>query len=584
MNKVKDQEQVPFQVAIVGFGPKGLYALERIIAELQHINCSKPLKIHLFNRTSFFGSGDVYRSDQPLSLLMNYSNHNIQFKHQKAPFLKTNTFQDFLPWLAENTNQKTEKLQYKYAPRAVVGSFLEYCFQSLLKLLPQHVEIKTHIASVIDVIPIKEKYEIVTQGGKNPPIKVDNILFTTGHFWNRQQIKPSKKTSSYIDFIYPVTKQFSGIPSTATVGIKGMGLTFIDAVLALTENTNSLSDSASVKNMCKIIPFSRSGVPMIPRTGEPDRDRELKFFTEQKLSPFINGKKTDFEKDLLPLLKQEYTYAYYETAFKINGFSIEDFENYTDLEKQITLFHQTHPEVEKWNWDKVFFPFSALKELTHDHVCDYIEQMCKEASLGKGTSPLMEAIAVWRKVSPLFNKIYSFGGLTAESQEKFDRYYFGVFNRLSYGPPVENMDKILTLVRNKTIDFSYARSPEIETLEGEKAYKIVNPTSSTTIDFLINATIPRAAGKKEKAGLYKNLVQRELVTEFVNTSKGKYCTGSVNINKKGNVLDVNGRVQPNLSCYGTPTEGITFDNDTLSNSRNNFSEYWAKSIIKQIAN
>lgn len=209
--------------------------------------------------------------------------------------------------------------------------------------------------------------------------------------------------------------------------------------------------------------------------------------------------------------------------------------------------------------------------------------MCKEASLEKGSSPLMEALAVWRKVSPLFNKIYSFGGLTAESQEKFDQYYFGVFNRLSYGPPIENLHKILTLAKNKVIDFSYARSPEIETLKDDKAYKIVNQTSSTTIDFLINATIPRAASKKEKEGLFKNLVKRELVTEFINTSQGKYLTGSVHIDKKGNVLDVNGGIQPNLSCYGTPTEGITFDNDTLSNSRNNFSEYWAKSIIKQIA-
>jgi len=268
--------QVPFQVAIVGFGPKGLYALERIIAEIQHTKINRPLKIHLFNKTSFFGSGDVYRSDQPLSLLMNYSNHNIQFKNKNTPSLKTEDFLDFLPWLAEKTNQKTEELQYKYAPRAVVGSFLEYCFQSLLKLLPEHVEVQTHIASVIDVISIKEKYEIVTQEGKPTPIKVDNILFTTGHFWNRQQIKPSKSFFSYIDFIYPVTQQFSGIPRTATVGIKGFGLTFIDAVLALTENINPLSDSALAKNTFKIFPFSRSGVPMIPRTGEPDLDREKK--------------------------------------------------------------------------------------------------------------------------------------------------------------------------------------------------------------------------------------------------------------------------------------------------------------------
>jgi hypothetical protein len=30
--------------------------------------------------------------------------------------------------------------------------------------------------------------------------------------------------------------------------------------------------------------------------------------------------------------------------------------------------------------------------------------------------------------------------------------------------------------------------------------------------------------------------------------------------------------------YGTPTEGVTFDNDTLSRKRNNFASHWAQDI------
>lgn len=101
---------------------------------------------------------------------------------------------------------------------------------------------------------------------------------------------------------------------------------------------------------------------------------------------------------------------------------------------------------------------------------------------------------------------------------------------------------------------------------------------------MINATIPRAAGKNEKQGLFKNLMERQLLAEFKNTFRGNYFTGAIHITPQGNVIDAKGEVQQNLSCYGTPTEGITFDNDTLSNSRNNFSEYWAAAIIQQLTN
>lgn len=38
-----------------------------------------------------------------------------------------------------------------------------------------------------------------------------------------------------------------------------------------------------------------------------------------------------------------------------------------------------------------------------------------------------------------------------------------------------------------------------------------------------------------------------------------------------------------IAVTGTPTEGITFDNDTLSRNRNSFVDGWAEYISKEYA-
>ena len=46
-------------VAIVGMGPRGLFAFERLAAHLRFLPLGRPVEIHLFNRTPYFGAGEM---------------------------------------------------------------------------------------------------------------------------------------------------------------------------------------------------------------------------------------------------------------------------------------------------------------------------------------------------------------------------------------------------------------------------------------------------------------------------------------------------------------------------------------------
>jgi hypothetical protein len=108
------------------------------------------------------------------------------------------------------------------------------------------------------------------------------------------------------------------IPAGAKVAMQGIGLTFIDAVLELTEGRGgrferaadgTLSYKASGKEPKVIIPFSRTGLPMTPKSHDlPAFDRPLTFFTHSAVAALrkqANDGKLDLEEDLWPLFELE---------------------------------------------------------------------------------------------------------------------------------------------------------------------------------------------------------------------------------------------------------------------------------------
>ncbi|WP_036155527.1 FAD/NAD(P)-binding protein [Maribacter forsetii] len=582
-----------YKVGIIGFGPKGFYGFERLIAYLNEADILNDIQIHIFNTTEFVASGDVYRTDQPEYLIMNYANRNINSWVLQEPFSIASATPDFITWLTAKGH--TNAAPGKYAPRAVVGSYLVDCYRLLLEQLPKNIKVITHIGTVTNMIKKNHKYQVFyTEGkrGAQEAVVCNKVLFTTGHHSFKTQKNQSDISDNKIDFIYPTNEKLKHISSPSLVAIKGFGLTAIDAILALTEGRggnfekNDIGDLkyvSSGREPHKIYPFSRTGLPMIPRNGSPMSETELHFFTKEIIAELKQDRSISFNCSLLPLIKNEFYFAYYNVLFNNYGHQFYFDEDFTVIEKQVKYFHEDYPDAPVFNWETIVNPFKEKSVLSTDEIQNYMQYLIDEVKNGEEKSPLMSAVATWRKISPIFNELYSFGGLDAVSHREFDSYYFGLFNRLSYGPPVKNVQKMLALCKAGFLDFTYAKSATISIDDFDSNFSLYMENGQRTeINYFVNATISRAKEGGFKNELYQNLLKNGLIREFENKSKTSYKPGCIEINKAGNAIDVNGHVNHDISFYGTPTEGITFDNDTLSRTRNDFASVWAKYVCGAI--
>ncbi|MEJ5928471.1 FAD/NAD(P)-binding protein [Corynebacterium sp. H128] len=176
------------RIAIVGAGPRGLWAVEELI----NLAWQRDLELHI---TVFDGGGvKAYDPAQPDYWLMNVS----------AAVVETTTLGSFN---AHTANTQT------YPPRAAVGKFLADSWDALP--VPERCTL-THLAQ-----------EVADPGALTA--EFDQVLEVTGHAgsWADALTGPD------VLRVYP-HGSLDRIPAGSTVAIRGTSLTFIDAVLDLT--------------------------------------------------------------------------------------------------------------------------------------------------------------------------------------------------------------------------------------------------------------------------------------------------------------------------------------------------------------
>ncbi|MBA3986102.1 MAG: hypothetical protein H0X63_05920, partial [Flavobacteriales bacterium] len=405
----------------------------------------------------------------------------------------------------------------------------------------------------------------------------------TGH----QRHKETVQKHHRIPFIYPVNEKLKTIQASHTVAVKGMGLTFIDAILALTEGRGGTFEKTedgklryhpSSNEPKAIFPFSKSGLPMLPKHNfTDDKSKQTLYIENAKL---FKKNKLSFKKDLFPLLAQDMAFAYYTTLFLFEKEVLTYHPDYTKAENQIASFHQKYPQYPPFSLQEILEPKMNPTTSIHKHVVDYLTAFTVEKNQNILHEAQLRAAAVWRKTSPVFNDFYKFSGLDAVSHEEFDSKYFGKLNRVAYGPPPENLKKILALAEAGMLDFQYAKNPKITLQETQTVLN--NGTTTISCDILIDARIPKNDMDMEASGLFRNLCENQLARPYINQdTTSRYAPGILEINRNGNLINAHGELE-NITLYGTPTEGIVHDNDTLSRTRNNFVGLWASEALKYI--
>ena len=597
------------KIAIIGGGPKGIFGFERLSAWLKAHPPSVKIEIHIFNRSDSFGAGENYRTDQPSWLLMNNPVGNINIWSEEKPPPVVPQPLPFSKWLYHNIDKTISNNDY--ASRAMAGRYLTDGFNLIASNLPANVIGKNNVGEVVDIFSDSKKYSLrLFTEESEKRVRYDHVLLATGHPVRRETKQGLKfqsfadrfENAGFIPFVYPAETVFSDVPPNCTVGIKGMGLTFVDTVIALTEGrggrftrdkkTDSLSYTPSGNEPKVIYPFSGSGLPMIPRISVPIKNNELLFFNRAALQSFEPGKKLHFEQQIWPLLKQDMIYAYYDIAVKNTGYpkGLSGCNDFKDVEHKVAEYHKKYPSEIRFDADRLLAPLQETEfhedDTHHQYIKSLYKEYLREARKGELKSPFAAVTAVWRKATPLFCELYSFGGLTPESHRSFDHIIRGKLNRVTFGPPVKSAEKLYALMEFGMLNFDAARNPDL-ILDDKSGSFILQSNSDKSrypVQYLVDARIPKVSLADDPGPLFRNMLNRGLITIFENRlGEEAYRPGAINITRQGFVIDKNGHVNKRIAVTGTPTEGITFDNDTLSRDRNNLVDGWAEYIAREYA-
>lgn len=562
------ESQTP-RVAIIGGGPKGFYALKALFQalKLKKQPLRSPLSIDWFNDDSSFACGKNFNTQQPDYLLINNCIGHIDVWKDDYSTEKLN----FCDWINHYRKGKKNALPTDFASRALVGHYLSHALILLLKDMPDHLQLNFHIENV-DRLYLDTQQQIYL--GDKFKVAYKSVILCTGNSYTSKLPKSIaqdilKLGGVYIKHPYPIGNSLA-LPKQADVAVLGLGLTGIDVVLGLTEGRGgkfSRKDGGQYipadKEVGTIYAWSRSNLPMLCRGAiYGDEPSKFTYLTEQRLASLLAIKGTIKAKSqLLPLLSKEITFAYYSCKWRKKSFTKKEMEaQIAKLKKPFALSDLLAPD------KSTQFSTCSTRQ---DFIIAYLTFTIKEAKKGPLKSPYMAAASVWRDASLFFSSCYNFKGLTGNSQALFDQEWAGAFHRISYGPPISTMEKILILCKAGKLKFPFRHAPSLR-IERQKLL-LEEGALKVSVNHLIDARIGKV---NLTESLPATLLRAGIASPLVND---RYQVGCMEIQPNGRLKST---LDAPIYLYGTPTEGNTLDNDTLAIDKYNYAAAWAADIIE----
>jgi uncharacterized NAD(P)/FAD-binding protein YdhS len=250
------------RVAIVGLGPKGLYALERLLDHARDLGSVAGLEIDVFEPHPVPGAGSVYDPHQPGYLLMNFAAAHVDMWWPGGGVVPPGERRSYVEWSGTDPSA--------YPSRADVGRYLADGLDRLRRRTPAGISLRLHRSAVAAVLA-RGRHWAVTASGETT--LHDEVLIATGHQSSWAGALASATS------VFPVQRWLSPdrIPPGSIVAMRGFALTFIDAALALTEGRGGVFEQLdhphrlryqpSRDDVGQIIPHSRTGRPLLAKPG-----------------------------------------------------------------------------------------------------------------------------------------------------------------------------------------------------------------------------------------------------------------------------------------------------------------------------
>lgn len=587
-------------IAIVGMGPRGLSTLERLLVRLAG-HPSAVVRIWTFDPGQH-GAGRIWRTDQDECFMMNTAAGEVSMysgdPDDGPP--RAGAGPSLHEWLSAHTDPRWSAFEPSgYAPRAVYGEYLREVFDNLVSHRPDNVTVHPVRARVDRLERHRDGMRLVTDTGA--ATVVDKVVLTTGH----PATVPSREEQELLDHAdgrsdlryvrgdSAADMDLTSVAAGEPVGIVGLGLTFLDVVMALTVGRGGLFETDRAGTLRyepsgrepRIFAGSRSGLPMLARgvnQKAPKYRYRPRFLTEAALAVArrrarwaTGSAQLDFRLDVLPLLTLEVEHVYYTTLVRNRAgeLAAERFAR-----RHLTSAGLAEPEATGMllaefgiadatpiDLERMARPFSGRRyedtDDFHRHVVELLRRDLADAVQGNVDGALKAALDILRDTRGFVRAAVDFGGLRPCShRDDFLGWFNAINTMVSAGPPAVRTAQVCGLIEAGVLSV-VGPATEVGRDPDGAGFVLASAQvggSRRVVTTLIDARIPRPSVRLDRSPLTRQLFADGLITEYVNIDAvidDRFATGAVATTRSPfHVLGADGRPNPHLYVLGIPTE------------------------------
>ena len=577
------------RIAIVGLGPWGICALERIVTTARGgLRPGLQVEVHVIEPGDP-GSG-VYDVSQPDYLLLNnpcgqLSLYPFESEGEQPPYgigLHEWAVAQGYRWLGDECvldSCGAPIEPHHFLPRRIMGEYLQWFYHALVAGSPPSVDIFYHPSAAVDVASRRDGAEQV-QLADGRSVVVDQVILTSGHTANSGRSRDGWRELDP----YPVTEYVDRVPAGATIGVSGMGLVSLDVVTALTVGRGGRFAGTGADLHYRpsgreplVHMFSRSGLPFTAKsvTGSDLAGRyEPVICTEEALDR-LSGRSTgqrrpvDVRSELLPLMFAE-MYVRYYTQVAVQRDDVLEAATIGERLRHAWMdgfFERERDALQArygaFDAEGLFFghqPSYAGADEYERYVYSALADDLREAEVPGGASPVKAAAEVFRIFRDPMRSVVEQGGLSLDSYLDFNSDIRSRLHRLVAGPPALRSRQMLALMDAGIVRMPYGPSPEVSrrAVAGDAPGARIHSTAfarghAGDVDMMIRGRLDEPRLDRSASTLLSELYNRGRVSQF---RYGSVPVGSVDLTPESHPIDVGGQPQDRLWMFGVITEGI----------------------------
>ncbi|MGG5358228.1 MULTISPECIES: FAD/NAD(P)-binding protein [unclassified Enterococcus] len=569
------------KIGIIGAGPRGLSMAERLLHNAEN----EKIEVVIFDPNG--PGGKVWRTDQPLALLMNSVSQQVTLFTDETLSSGGKVFNgpNLYEWSQTEAHRFVRENPHKnqgfflkeashltpdeQSTRCFYGMYQEWFFKELLQGFPEQLQLIKEL--VLKAEESENGFDLITE---IQTVHVDQLIIASGHSQNeltgeeKELALHAEKTGLfYQPPTNPADVSIREIPAGEPVILRGLGLSFFDYVGLFTKEREGHFTEENGRYVYHpsgkepiVYCGSRKGLPYYPRGKNQKQGGASawpKCITKENLEKLHSeGKLTGTL--FFDLLKKDVELFYYKKLIDEKGFAIDrkKFEkDYLTKEQESVL--DDYPELKKfrWSWDKAENPEKYFGQDFTAESRKFIDWQIQEAEKGNCTGAFTSALDALKDWRDPIRQVMEWGDFSAKEYKELLWGWFTHMNTfLTIGPPISRTKELAAL-----IDAGIFRLlPPNFTIEKGKQFTAVKEEAIVSSNYLIEARLPSTNLTLSENPLLKNLYQHRKVRPYTFADEtASFKSEALEVDRlTSQVVDASGHRYTNLYCFGIPVEGV----------------------------